>query len=141
MEGNLNHVVGLGILVPVVAIIMGVGAGIVAMIVDYRRKREMYELHHKERLMAIERGMEVPPLPPEFFENRGAGRNGCGRNSLRRGLVWLFVGLGLFIALYVNHGLESAAWALIPIGMGIANLIHNSLAPRLPPTDTPPRRP
>ena len=47
----------------VLATALGVGIGMLALWIDYRKKRDIFELHHKERMLAIERGMEVPPLP------------------------------------------------------------------------------
>lgn len=117
---GLKHI--MPFLVPIVAIVMSLGIGMLAIWVDYRKKRDMFELHHKERLMAIERGMEIPPLPPEFFGGARTWRSPVAGDYLRRGLLWGFVGLGIGIALWVNQDLQAATWALIPIGVGLANL-------------------
>jgi hypothetical protein len=90
-------------------------------------------MHHRERMLAIERGMEVPPLPPHVFSDfdhkaavefaEVASRAGyLIRSPLRRALVWILGGIALLVALYLNYGPTTAAWALIPIAMGLANL-------------------
>lgn len=117
---GLQHI--MPFLIPIVAIVMSLGIGMLAIWVDYRKKRDMFELHHKERLVAIERGMEIPPLPPEFFGGARSWRSPVAGDYLRRGLLWGLVGLGIGIALWVNRSLETATWALIPMGVGLANL-------------------
>ncbi|MBI3525440.1 MAG: hypothetical protein HY066_13135 [Betaproteobacteria bacterium] len=122
MDNDL--VKALPLLIPIIGIVMGVGLAMLAVLTDHQRKREMFDLHHKERLLAIERGMEVPPLPPEFFQ-RGHGRwQESPGGRLRRGLIWLFVGVALMAALALNRSLEAAAWGLIPSAVGLANLIY-----------------
>lgn len=108
-------------MIPIIAIVMALGIPIVAIITDYARRRSFFELHHKERLAAIEKGVELPPLPPELFGN---GRKGRPRYLLR-GLVWLFVGLGLLVALPAMSGPDGMGrlgW--IPTGVGLAYLIY-----------------
>lgn len=117
-------------LIPIVAIVMGIGIGMLALWVDYRKKREIFELHHKERLLAIERGMEVPPLPDNLFGNSRDARCTSPADYLRRGLLWLLVGLAVAIALAVNRDLESATWGLIPMAVGLAYLIFHATGQR-----------
>lgn len=130
---ELRHI--LPFMIPIVAIVMGVGIGMLALWIDYRKKRDIFELHHKERMLAIERGMEVPPLPDGFFgEDAREARTLGTADYLRRGLIWLLVGGGVAAALAVNRSLESATWALIPAAFGLANLIFYSLEARRPRT-------
>ena len=119
-------------LVPLVAIIMGIGVGMLALWLDHQKKIHMFELHHKERLMAIERGMEVPPLPVEFFLERGKSEASLDSN-LRWGLIWLLLGLAVATALILNGDSSSAAWSLIPIAIGLAQLIFYSIGRRKEP--------
>ena len=53
----------LAVMIPIVAIVMGIGLAMVETVTGYLRRRTLIELHHKERLAAIEKGVEVPPLP------------------------------------------------------------------------------
>ena len=41
----------IAVMIPIVAIVMGVGIGMLALFLDYRKKRDMFALHHKERLV------------------------------------------------------------------------------------------
>ena len=120
----------LGVMIPIVASVMGVGIGMLSLFLDYRKKRDMFAMHHKERLAAIDKGMEVPPLPPEFFQDPRR-RARLPSDYLRRGLVLLLLGLAITIALYdtMHH---DYLWGLIPCAMGIANLIYYLIETRKP---------
>ncbi len=131
----------LAISIPIVAIVMGIGMGMLALWLDFRRKRALFELHHKERMAAIEKGMDLPPLPAELLRGQGGRRTPA--DSLRRGLVLLLLGIALVIALYMtpNAGPRVAFWGLIPAAIGLGNLIFYYVEGRKPPTgkdaDTP----
>ena len=118
--------------IPLVAIIMGIGVGMLALWLDHQKKIHILELHHKERLMAIERGMEVPPLPVEFFLERGKSETSLDSN-LRWGLILFLLGLAIATALILNDDSSSAAWGLIPIAIGLAQLIFYSIGRRQEP--------
>lgn len=122
----------LGVMVPIIAIVMGIGIGMLAMWLDYRKKREIFELHHKERMAAIEKGMDVPPLPPELFQGHKRPNGRLASDYLRRGLVWGFIGVGVTLALRMEH--ESGAWyGLIAVAVGVANLLMYVYQRRQPP--------
>jgi hypothetical protein len=84
----------------------------------YFRQRSR-DLRHRERMAALEKGMELPPEPLP------------GRNTyLLRGLVWLFTGVAIgifFLAMSTadkDPELPAAATlGLIPAGVGIAYLV------------------
>jgi len=118
--------------IPLVAIIMGIGVGMLALWLDHQKKIHILELHHKERLMAIERGMEVPPLPVEFFLERGKSETSLDSN-LRWGLILFLLGLAIATALILNGDSSSASWGLIPIAIGLAQLIFYSIGRRQAP--------
>ena len=86
----------IAVFIPIVAIIMSLSIPIVFAIIDYRRRRDIVEAHHKERMAAIERGMDLPPLPEAFFKSFSTDRK---PRHLLTGMIWTFVGLGLFVAL------------------------------------------
>jgi hypothetical protein len=119
----------LGVMVPIVAIIMGIGIGMLKLALDYRNRREMFQLHHAERLAAIEKGVEVAPLPPEFFQSYRRPASGRA-SSLRWGLIWLLVGCALVVALYYGSGHDDAWWGLLPAAIGAALLIYYFIAGR-----------
>ncbi len=115
--------------IPITGIVMGVGFAMLVIWLDHQKKAGMFELHHKERMLAIERGMEVPPLPTEFFTNGRSRALDYKLESLRRGLLLLLLGLGFGVALLLNLGPEAASWALMPIGLGLAYLIFYKISP------------
>lgn len=117
MDINLNATEAIEALIPMTAIVMGIGIAMLGVWFDYRKKSEIAAQLHRERLAAIERGMEPPPLPPELFHRRGR----TPADFLRRGLVWLFIGVAITTAMLLEH--QAGAWfGLIPAAAGLANL-------------------
>ncbi len=114
-------------LIPIVAIVMSLLIPIVAIISDAKKKRSIYELHHRERLAAIEKGLEIPPLPAELFDGRPRA-TGPG-NFLLRGLIWCAVGIGVLIGLRELHE-EASRLGIIPLLVGVAYLIYYALEGR-----------
>ena len=84
MNAPITEVIA--VMIPIVAIVMGIGIGMLSLFLDYRKKREMFAMHHKERLTAIDKGMEVPPLPPEFFQDIPPA--GCVRRATTCDAAW-----------------------------------------------------
>lgn len=118
----------LAIMIPITAIVFGLSIPIVHMIADYRKRRRLIELHHAERMAAIERGMEVPPLSLEILGSTPRRRPS---SSLLPGLIWLFVGMGIVLSfgpLTHEKGVEMVG--LIPAGVGLAYLIHYAIEGR-----------
>lgn len=107
-------------LVPIVGILMGVGIGMLALALDYKKKRRIFELHHQERLMALERGLDVPPLPKEFFESGNRQARGTGNGRLLAGALLLLGGAAFGVAMSVNEGFGRAVWAGVPMALGAA---------------------
>jgi Domain of unknown function (DUF6249) len=110
----------LSLCVPIVAIVMGIGLGMLSVWLDYKKKKELFELHHRERMAAIEKGIELPPLPPELLA--GPKRRKC-RDPLKTGLIWTLLGASICIAVYMEDP-NRWAWGLIPTAIGLANLIY-----------------
>jgi hypothetical protein len=114
--------------VPIFGIVFGIifaiglplSIPIVIVVLNYRKRRQLMELHHLERMAAIERGMEIPPLPIELIDGSARRRQ---RTSLLPGLVWLFVGLAILIALG-SIAEDEAMLGLLPTGVGLAYLIY-----------------
>jgi hypothetical protein len=122
---------------------MGIGVAMLSLYLNYRKKRDIYELHHKERMAAIEKGMEVPPLPTEFFnDSRDFGKR-TPEGRLRSGLVMLLVGAAIAFALYhSDNGSHGAwVWGLVPAAIGVANLISYAVSRKTPAGGSPPDAP
>ena len=125
----------IALIFPIVAVIMGIGAVMIRMWFDYRRRRELFQLHHAERMSAIEKGIDVPSLPAELYWERPPTPRAT---YLYRGLVWLFVGVAIGIAiLSTSQNSRLTAWSLVPIGVGVANLFYYFLAPSASVTSEP----
>jgi hypothetical protein len=99
-----NEVIpALALLIPIISILFSLGALIVWIVVWYRRRVHEADCRHKERMAAIEKGLELPPDPlpqPERMPPRS--------RYLLRGLIWLGVGLAITFG--------GRDWAEIPIG-------------------------
>ncbi len=114
---------------PFVLGIMGMSVPIIIIgLVAYfsHRSREML---HRERMLALEKGLPAPSEPP-----RDSRRQLSSRDYLLRGLMWLFVGLGLLafcwtFALTFPLGddrlqhFRLGLLGFVPVGVGLAYLI------------------
>jgi hypothetical protein len=110
-----------GQLVPLVAIVMGVGMAFWSVYWDHQRKRLQYE----ERRLMIEKGMTPPPLPPDPPRR-------TLESSLRSGIILVFLGIGLGIAglLTQANGLSRilAVAASVVLLLGVGNLVYYGVA-------------
>jgi Domain of unknown function (DUF6249) len=88
-----------GILIPILAIGMSLSIPIVAIVMDYKRRR----LHSEERRAMIEKGM-VPPAVEDNANPWGRPRDleSQRARSLRSGIVMLMLGVGLAVAFWVQ---------------------------------------
>ena len=115
-------------IIPVIAIIGGITMGIVRTLGQQR----MAELARRERIAALERGVDpdkLPPAPaPEGYDVYGVG-NGRLRRAhglMISGSILIAVGLGLFVLLKVMQP-NDPNWVVgsIPLFVGFA-LIFSS---------------
>jgi hypothetical protein len=131
---NTSAAEAIAMLIPIVAIIMGVGIAMLTLVLEHRRKGDTLKLYHAERMAAIEKGLELPPLPPELFQSSRSEFSLARR--IRTGLILVFVGIAVFAALggfgahrglagdaSVWSGAGGALWGLVPTAIGIAYLI------------------
>lgn len=120
----------IGIFIPIIAIVMVLGTGMLGMYLGYRRRKDMFALYHQERMAAIEKGIDLPALPEDFFrETDRRQRRLSSHNTLLGGLVLVFIGLTLYLALHysgvrTDEGGDAGLFALIPAGIGAACLIY-----------------
>ncbi len=117
----------IAIAIPIVAIVFGLSLAMLRSWLDYKKKKEVFELHHRERMAAIEKGMEVPALPAELFANTMTPNK--QRDPLRSGLIWTLVGAAISTAMYLEDK-DHWAWGLIPAAIGIANLLYYAISRR-----------
>lgn len=51
------------------------------------------------------------------------GQEGGPTGDMRKGLIWLAIGVPLVIAMLVGEDLEAAAYGLVPVMIGVAYLV------------------
>ena len=112
----------LALLIPIISVIMGMGVAMLAIYFGYRKRRDLYQHYHEERMAAIAKGIECPPWPDCLLADENTPAS--PRRHLLKGLVWLFIGLAATVAVYVAIGHDQALWGLIPAGIGLAHLIY-----------------
>jgi len=104
------------ILIPLSAIILGISAGIVGIMSRHRQLLQRVDLRHKERLAAMEKGLELPPETADSDIRRP--------RYLLKGLVWTFIGVGVYFPLQALAGQDESKLALVPLSVGLAYLVY-----------------
>ena len=116
--------------IPLVAIVGGITAGIV----KSNARRRLVELAQRERIAAIERGIDpdkLPALHVNLGEDPSAPRMTFEQRQLRRSqalIIWGMALTGFGVALVFGiglneHDLTEGAPALMFVGVGLALLI------------------
>ena len=120
-----------GAFIPIVAITLGIGIGALAIWSDHKRKLELIDRIHRERMLALEKGVEPPALPPGMIGDLAAkparpklAPRYIWPSAMRNGLALLFSGIVLYFALYDAGGREGAGFMLVPAALGLANLLY-----------------
>jgi hypothetical protein len=127
MSSFISSLTGLmTMIIPVVAIIGGISFAAYSMYLKVRRQRETLQMYHTERMAAIEKGIELPPLPPELLHDRYYG--GAYGGEYRRwrggtGLTLVCVGAAVTVALWQTNGDKSFWWGLVIVAWGLARLV------------------
>jgi hypothetical protein len=103
----------MAMLIPILTVTVSLGALIVWIVVWYRRRMHEVDCRHKERMAAIEKGLELPPesLPqPEQMPPRS--------RYLLRGLIWLGVGLAITFGGrdFLGAPVGGAGWIAVAVG-------------------------
>lgn len=98
--------------IPIIFVLGAIAVTITAMILDSSRK----DRKHKERLLAMEKGIELPedPIktsPPRYLAMRAWG------------LVFSLIGLATFIGITAEAGIRHGVWGFMPLSIGVALLV------------------
>jgi len=126
-SGNFTGIFAMAI--PIVAIIGGITVAVVRTLGQQR----LAELAHRERIVALERGVDPSKLPPPPVLDYGPAYGAY--NPQRRyhglligGIVCLVVGLSVAAFLRIMET-DKNAWSvgLIPAGVGVALLLSAAL--------------
>ncbi len=108
----------MALLIPIISVTISLGALIVWILVAHRRRVREIDCRHKERMAAIEKGLELPPEPhPEAAQMAPRAR------YLLRGLIWLGVGLAITFGgrNWLQAPMGGSGW--IAVAVGVAYLI------------------
>ena len=125
----------MGMTIGLVAVVMGIGIAFFVIWHDYRRRHQIVTACHQERMMALEKGLELPPYPQDWMS--GPPNDPTEPHSpikgLKAGVFWLVIGVGtlVFLSLQTRPGLHPSASA-IPIAIGVAYFICYSIETRKP---------
>ena len=119
----------IGVFIPIVAIVMGIGIAMLAVWSEHKRKAQLLEQNHRERMNAIEKGIELPPLPDHLVRdgNSNGPATASPAKSLRAGIMLCLLGGLLFFAIERMGADELALFGLIPAAVGIANLVYAAI--------------
>jgi hypothetical protein len=124
----------IGVFIPIIAIVSGIAVAIVGMLATHRQRLQRADLRHRERLAAIDKGLELPPDPPDVDP-----RAGDDARFLRHGLVLLAVGVTVTAAM-IQIPDKDLPWlfGFVPGAIGIAYLLYFFIRTRLAASGAPP---
>jgi len=116
-------------LIPITAIVFGIGIGMLGLWTDHKRKSQLLEQAHKERMAAIEKGIPLPPANSNghALTDRSSKDVANPARVLRSGVFMLGLGIVLYFALVAVGASEAALFGLIPATIGLANLAYSAV--------------
>ena len=129
MSSILGSLTGLmtAVIIPIVAIVGGISFAAYSLYLKARRQRELLQLHHVERMAAIEKGIELPPLPPQLLQYGYSDGYGSGGRRYR-GVIMLLVGVAVTLALRQSPGVSTQWWwGLVIVAVGLGQLLTGYL--------------
>ena len=106
--------------IPILAVCGGVLIAITAIIVKGREKEQV----HRERLIAMEKGLPLPTAAVQEVERPKFS------NRRANGLVMTGIGLAVTIGMWTSDGAETGVWGLVPLFIGIGLLIAGMIDKR-----------
>jgi hypothetical protein len=116
----------IGVFIPIVAIVMGIGIGMLSIWTEHKRKSQLLEQFHKERLSALDKGVALPELDRRLVA-LDESEPPTAAKAFRNGLMMLLIGIILYFALDQLIGDRVSLFGLIPAAVGIANLMYGVL--------------
>jgi hypothetical protein len=124
---NLSQLLTPGLLIPVVAILAPLGLALIALNFAWK----FQERKHKTLVDLLEKGL---PVPRELL--RPPQRTG---SALMRALTLVGVGVGVSVFLGAMFHFDYGLWAagMIPLAIGVAQLIALKLETQPPESDSP----
>jgi hypothetical protein len=112
----------IALLIPIIAVVGGMAIAIVGVITKSKEE----ELKHKERIIAMEKGIPVPEMPAP-----AEPKNKPRYLAIRAwGLVITLIGLAIMISIGVANEFRDGVWGLIPTALGVGLLLAGWLEKR-----------
>jgi len=113
-------------LIPITAIVMGIGIGMLGLWTEHKRKSQLMEQLHRERMAAIEKGIELPPMTLDTHALANAKSASAPNTAkvVRFGVFMLTLGIVLYFGLETVGAEAAAVFGLIPATLGVANLVY-----------------
>lgn len=113
----------IGPLIPIVAIVMGIGIGMQSIWTEHKRKSQLLDQYHRERLAALEKGLPLPELDRRLVSMDETSPPTAAK-AYRNGIMMTLIGIVLFFALDNLLGDRLSLFGLIPAAIGVANLAY-----------------
>lgn len=122
----------IGVFIPIVAIVFGIGMGMLSTWTEHKRRSQLLEQSHRERMAALEKGQPMPEIPTQLISGKAEDANprNAPLRAMRTGLTMLGIGIVLFFGLGRLAGDDVALFGLIPAVIGAANLVYAGLLAR-----------
>ncbi|KPJ61493.1 MAG: hypothetical protein AMJ46_02120 [Latescibacteria bacterium DG_63] len=114
-------------LIPIFAIVGAFAVGIVAMIL----KSKAGERAHRERMFMAEKGLEIPEELYDAREKKVSDFGGARAWLIVLGVLCLFIGISVLIALSIQSGIREGSNGLIVALIGVGFLAAERLILRL----------
>jgi hypothetical protein len=113
----------IGVFIPIIAIVMGIGIGMLSIWTEHKRKAQLLEQFHRERIVALEKGLPLPEMDRRLVALDDQEPPTSAR-AYRNGLMLLLIGIILFFALDELLGSRFSLFGLVPAAIGVANLVY-----------------
>lgn len=128
LEKSIMNPGVIGAFIPIVAITFGIAIGALAIWAEHKRKTQLIDQLHRERMLALEKGVEPPAIAPGLFGDLAAKPKPVPRflwpRAMRNGLALLFGGVVMYFGVKNAGGDEGSIFMLVPAALGLANLIY-----------------
>lgn len=112
----------LALAIPLTAIVLGIGLVLLIIWTEYAKRRALIEACHRERMAALEKGLEPPAFPAKLWESDDEAKKPAD-SGLKIGLVLVALGVGLAVFFWPEGGFHPSVGA-IPGAIGVAFLLY-----------------
>ncbi|HMO65963.1 MAG TPA: DUF6249 domain-containing protein, partial [Verrucomicrobiota bacterium] len=107
--------------IPLAAIVLGIGLVFLMVWTEYAKRRAAIEACHRERLAALEKGLEPPAFPASLWQSDDEAKKPVN-SGLMSGLVLVAIGAGLAVFFSTSGSRFHPSVGAIPGALGAAFL-------------------